>query len=506
MTWLSDLGNRVGIGIGLKRSSNSEFKNQNRHCSRQDQKVGTLGILGFETARTMSRLLSLYKSLSDEEVLKLRKELVRSEGILYLNSRDEDYLLKLACAERIEDLDRVVVAISRLGKRCSDPGLIKFDYVYADLKLGFIDLGKLEFSSKEIEKIIDKLEKFITATSGLYSGLEILNELEASDRKLNQWRNQSNAAAMAQKSNSELLDQKLAWQRQHVRHLRDISLWNQTFDKVVGLMARIVCIVYARLCVVFGHYNSVLPPVSTRHVRVYSQPVIGDFDHTQSGKEHIISKSGPILKPPSKHGLVRFWSRESKDSKPSRIENIGFGMGFKENPYIGFVGIGKPSCRLSQQAPSSTVGGSGLSLRYANVIMLMERYLKSPSSISEYGRKDLYQMLPVNLKISVTTKLKNLLRKEDETDWWDDDSLAEGLRDGLRVILGWLAPLAHNTVRWHSERNYEKQNFDAKPTLLLIQTLHFADIEKTEAAIAEVLVGLSCICRYELRCSSSGDD
>ncbi|KAI3955403.1 hypothetical protein MKW98_018504 [Papaver atlanticum] len=164
----------------------------------------------------------------------------------------------------------------------------------------------------------------------------------------------------------------------------------------------------------------------------------------------MISKSGPILKPISKHGLVRFWSRESK---PARDENIGFGMGFKENPYIGFSVIEKPS--------------SGLAMRYANVIILMERYLNSPSSISEYARKDLYQMLPDNLQ-------------------WDDDSVAQGIRDGMSVILGWLAPMAHTTVKWHTERNFEKQNFD-----------------KAKAAIVEVLVGLSCICRYELMCQYS---
>ncbi|XP_026417330.1 uncharacterized protein LOC113312809 [Papaver somniferum] len=338
MTWLSDLGNRVGTGIGIKRG------NTQKNAFTPLDKNPNLGILAFETARTMSRLLSIYKSLTDEEVLKLRKDLMRSEGILYLNSRDESYLFKLACAERIEDLDRVVIAISRLGKKCYDPGLTKFDYVYADLKFGQIDL--------------------------------------ATKRKMNQWKNQS--TALSSKSNTVIFDQKLSWQRQQVRHLRDVSLWNQIFDKIVGLMERIVCIVYARICVVFGPYHSILPAVAKgKHNRGYSQP-IAEYDHKE--QQVMISKSGPILKPISKHGLVRFWSRESK---PARDENIGFGMGFKENPYIGFSGIGKPGTNLMQQASSSTVGGSGLAMRYANVIILMERYLNSPSSISEYARKDL---------------------------------------------------------------------------------------------------------------------
>lgn len=98
--------------------------------------------------------------------------------------------------------------------------------------------------------------------------------------------------------------------------------------------------------------------------------------------------------------------------------------------------------------------------------------------------------------------------KEEELEIPGDSSSqseqAEGWRDALEAIMGWLAPIAHDTARWQSERTLEKQNFDSKPTVLLIQTLHYSDMEKTEAAIVEVLVGLSCIFRYEKRRSSPG--
>lgn len=40
-------------------------------------------------------------------------------------------------------------------------------------------------------------------------------------------------------------------QEQDVRQLRDLSLWNQTYDKVVELLVRTVCTVYTRVSTVF---------------------------------------------------------------------------------------------------------------------------------------------------------------------------------------------------------------------------------------------------------------
>lgn len=62
----------------------------------------------------------------------------------------------------------------------------------------------------------------------------------------------------------------------------------------------------------------------------------------------------------------------------------------------------------------------------------------------------------------------------------------------------WLGPLAHNMIRWQSDRSFEQQSMVPKPTsVLLLQTLYFANQAKTEAAITELLVGLNYIWRFE---------
>ncbi|KAL6998355.1 hypothetical protein U1Q18_008479, partial [Sarracenia purpurea var. burkii] len=437
-----------------------------------------LGILAFETAKTMSRLVSLYKSLDDSEMLKLVKEVIKSEGVTYLNSKDETFLLALACAERVEDLDKSAATVARLGHKCSDYGLNRFDLVYADLKLGIVDLGKMEYGSKDTEKKIEKMEKLISATSRLYTTLEALSELEVSERKIMQWK-QNRRAFQSQSPNFDLFNQKISYQRKQVRHFRETSLWNQTFDKSIGLMARIVCIVYARICVLFRPYISCLPQVSLRNHR--SPQKISEMIRFQpkycliGPDELIVSRSGPIPIT-SKPSLVRFHSQNS-------ILFSGKELGLGSNN------------RVLHAAGPSTVGGSGLALRYANLILLAERYLDSAMTIEDDARQELYVMLPENLKMLVKSKLgKNGTREED-----DDESLAEGWREALRGIMQWLAPVAQDTLKWQTERNIEKMKFESKPPALLLQTLHFSDKEKVEAAIAEVLVGLSCIYRYENR-------
>ncbi|GMH23068.1 hypothetical protein Nepgr_024911 [Nepenthes gracilis] len=468
------------------------------------EKPETLGILAFDTAKTMSRLISLYKSLSDDEINRLRKKVMKSRGVLYLNSEDEGFLLTLACAERLEDLDRAANAVAQLGQKCSDGGLHQFDQAYKNLKLGYIDVENLNYGSKDMDKAIGKMEKLIDSTSNLYEELQVLSELEASERRLNDWKKSANSSS-AQHANFDHFEKKIRCQRKQVRHLKDISLWNQSFNKSVRLMAYAVGVVYAKICNQFGPYIPILPhipsktnPKSQQKPNHHTQTLNLFHDQSQA------SRSGPIpSSQPSgqKAVLVRFLSR---DSSVFVSEDVGFAVGFGigcRDKNDSAIHSANSSNKVLQAAPPSTVGGSGLALRYANVIVLAEKYLQSDSTIGKQAREDLYNMLPVSLKTYVRSKLRNSWAEMEQQRGSKGGgfALAEGWRDAVDGILEWLGPIAHDTLTWQSERNYEQQRFVVKPTLLLMQTLHYSDLLKTETAIAEVLVGLSCIFWYENR-------
>ncbi|XP_077237151.1 protein PSK SIMULATOR 1-like [Tasmannia lanceolata] len=468
MIWFSDTNRTAGNGF--------RHSDRTKICRRfrlRSEKPPIIGILAFETAKIMSRLVSLYKSLSDEEINKLRLGIIRSEGVRYLNSKDEGFLFRLACAEKIEDLDRAALAVARLGMKCLQPELQGFESVYTDLKLGFIDLAGLGFPEKKIDRKIAKMEKFIAATSDLYTGLEALTEMEVSERKLQQWKSYSGPIAV-KKVNSDLFEEKISWQRNHVRRVRHISLWSQSFEKIVSLMARIVCNVFVRICIVFGPYVSDLPQVILDE-NLKSPPKLQIYGpHCP-----IISASGPL---------------ERTVAKPVIMTNscpLSYGFTKKQNR----VRNGKAYREVSGE----TVGGAAMAIRYANVIILAEKFLNYPESVDLESRESLYEMLPWSLRVAVREKMRKWRREEEGFGFYRDLSLAEGWREGLEGILGWLGPMAHDMIRWQGERNMERKEFSSGPTVLLLQTLYFSDMVKTEAAIAEVLAGLSYIFRYENR-------
>ncbi|KAK4419038.1 hypothetical protein Salat_2316600 [Sesamum alatum] len=444
--------------------------------TRRHKKAGQVGILAFETAKTMSRLVSLYKSLSDEEITRLTKDVVKSQGVAFLNSRDEDFLLSLACAERLEDLDRAAAAVSRLGKKCIDSNLDRIDLVYTDLKLGILDFGRSEYGSRLTERKVQKMEKLVSATSSLHAALDALAEMEISERKVKQMKKGNMHMSNA---NFDHFNQKIEHQRKEVRNFKEISLWCKTFDEIVSMMTRIVIILYARICVVFKQYIPVRLSLSLPEMACFQEQK--EVSLIEPIKQEILLHPGPILREP-KPEILQSHSQKS-DVFVNEYDVLGKDME-----------IVAKNNRVFHSAGPSTLGGSGLALRYANVILLAEKYLDSATSIGRHERESLYEMLTENLKALVRTKLRQNMKCKE-----DDALLADGWRGAMAEIMGWLAPMAHNTVKWQMERNVEKMKFDSKPGVLLLQTLHFSDKEKTEAAVAEVLVGLSCMYRFENR-------
>lgn len=143
-------------------------------------------------------------------------------------------------------------------------------------------------------------------------------------------------------------------------------------------------------------------------------------------------------------------------------------------------------------APESCLGGAGLALHYANLIMFIEKLAISPYHICSDERDDLYGMLTGTIRASLRARLRPFAKNDTPCD----AVLAAEWSDTVQRILGWLATLAHNMVRWQAERNFEQRNVASSGTVLLLQTLHFADQGKTEAAVTELLVGLNYLWRF----------
>lgn len=509
--WIVKMRNQVSANLKHALLLESSTKKTPKPISLPKQ---TIGILSFEVANIMSKTIHLHRSLSDTEISKLKSEVFRSEGVRNLVSSDENHLLDLAVSEKLDDLSRVASVVSRLGKKCNEPALQGFEHVYEDIVNGVIDFRKLGFLVKDMESMVKKMERFVNATCSLYCEMEVMNELEQAVVKLQ--RSQQHQESV------KAFEQKLMWQRQDVRSLRDASLWNQTYDKVVEMLARTVCTIYGRIETVFGGLGlRVKKDVTLKRDRskneankvTNSRSVAGFKDSRRSDAEEF-TRAGDFNFPCGTNPGRMFMECLAMNSSVSRTigddddeDDARITIPLNTARMIQTSKFGFKS-RLTQHASASTIGGSALSLHYANVVIVVEKLLKYPHLIGEEARDDLYQMLPTSLKTTLKASLRSYLKNISIYD----APLAHDWKETIDGILSWLAPLAHNMIRWQSERNFEQHNQIVKRTnVLLLQTLYFADREKTEATICKLLVGLNYICHYEqqqnalLNCSSSFD-
>lgn len=337
--------------------------------------------------------------------------------------------------------------MSRFSKRCEDSSLRSFERVFDEFSNTGRDPYNWVLNWKEMDaKINKKMERLKTATSTLYREMEELVILETDVRKKH-----------LQKTVD--LQQKILVQRQEVKYLKERSLWNRSFDTATSLLARSIFTVLARIKLVFGIGNGVSSYAVSLPRSLSASAAVYPSDQNPNSYEVV---SSTLMSKSSKR-------LDRKDS------NRGF---FELNSKM-------------LKPPMSTLGASALALHYANLIIVMEKMIRSPQLVGLDARDDLYSMLPNSIRSFLRARLKGVGFSAS------DPGLAGEWRDALGKILGWLAPLAHNMIKWQSERSFEQQNLMPKTNVLLLQTLYFANKEKTEAAITELLVGLNYIWRFE---------
>lgn len=234
----------------------------------------------------------------------------------------------------------------------------------------------------------------MSSTGNLQSAMEGLNEMEVSrSSRLRRLQTLEVAKHGAVKPNMEYFNERMKNQRKQVQHFKEVSLWSQTFDKVVSLMAKIVCIVYVRIFSIFGPHVADMQCMR-QHDEFY-QTNRWLFDDNEEAMLMHESNSSPSLKP-SKMWLFRSPKSPISPKSPPSGHRAG-GVTVNSNREI----VRGKNNRVFNMAAPSTVGGSGLSLRYANVILFAERCLRTPATIGEDARVSLYEMLPERVRDKV---------------------------------------------------------------------------------------------------------
>ncbi|XP_068309063.1 protein PSK SIMULATOR 1-like isoform X2 [Pyrus communis] len=146
------------------------------HVAEADKPV--IGILAFEVAGLMLKVVDLWNSGSENEMLRLREEVVNSIGVRRLVSDDDYYLMEIAVNETVENLGYLAVSVVRLGKKCTDPVYHRFEEFFDDpVENGFQWFG-WPYKWKKMERKVKKMKRFVEATMQLSQELEVLAELE----------------------------------------------------------------------------------------------------------------------------------------------------------------------------------------------------------------------------------------------------------------------------------------------------------------------------------------
>ncbi|KAF3658669.1 hypothetical protein FXO37_14310 [Capsicum annuum] len=84
-------------------------------------KGNKISILAFEVANTIVKGANLKHSLSKDNVQHLKEVVLPSEGVQLLITKDMDELLRIAAADKRDELKIFSGEVVRFGNRCKDP-------------------------------------------------------------------------------------------------------------------------------------------------------------------------------------------------------------------------------------------------------------------------------------------------------------------------------------------------------------------------------------------------
>ncbi|KAJ9675259.1 hypothetical protein PVL29_024281 [Vitis rotundifolia] len=198
-------------------------------------KGNKITILAFEVANTIVKGSNLMQSLSKENIAHLKEVVLLSEGVQHLISKDMEELLRIAAADKREELKIFSGEVVRFGNRCKDPQWHNLDRYFE--KLGS-ELTPQKQLKEEADTVMQQLMTLVQYTAELYHELHALDRFEQDYRRKLQEEDNSNAA---QRGDSlALLRAELKSQRKHVRSLKKKSLWSKILEEVMEKLVDIV--------------------------------------------------------------------------------------------------------------------------------------------------------------------------------------------------------------------------------------------------------------------------
>ncbi|CAL5332142.1 hypothetical protein CsSME_00013527 [Camellia sinensis var. sinensis] len=407
---MSSFLGRAGI-VGLERavevldtlgSGMSNLNSNSGFISGMASRGNKISILAFEIANTVAKGANLVQSLSQENVQFLKEEVLHSEGVQQLVSKDMKELLSIAAADKREEFNVFSREVVRFGDLCKDPQWHNLGRFFS--KLGS-DHAINKTLREEAEMTMQELTNTAQHTSELYHELNALDRFEQDyRRKLEELQSLN----LPRKGESVMiLQSELKNQRKLVRSLKKKSLWARSLEEVVEKLVDIVTFLHQEISEAFED-----------------------------------------------NGLVLVGTE--RDNKPERL------------------------------------GVAGLALHYANLINQIDNIASRPTSLPANMRDQLYHGLPNSVKIALRSRCQTIDTKEELT--------IPQIKAEMEKTLQWLVPVATNTSKahqgfgwvgeWANTCNEFGKKGDTHNNVIRLQTLHHADMHKTDHYILEMAAWL----------------
>lgn len=153
------------------------------------------------------------------------------------------------------------------------------------------------------------------------------------------------------------------------------------------------------------------------------------------------------------------------------------------------------------------LGAAGLALHYANIIINIDNILARSNSVPLLLRDTLYKSLPPSIKSLLRVKFQSFRAKEGLSG-------AE-IKNEMEKILCWIVPIAVNTAKahhgfgwvgeWVNTRTEGSRKSTSASDVIRIETFHYADKEKTEAYMLELLLWLNLMVNVSKASASTGE-
>ncbi|XP_008799192.1 protein PSK SIMULATOR 1 [Phoenix dactylifera] len=248
----------VGLGKAVEvldtlGSSMTSLHLSSAFVSATTTKGNKISILAFEVANTVVKGANLMQSLSKESIKHLKEEVLPSEGVQHLISKDMDELLRIAAADKREELKVFSKEVVRFGNRCKDPQWHNLDRYFDKLASELTTQEQL----KEAEAVMQQLLTSVQYTAELYHELHALDRFEQDYRRKQQ--EEDNPNAVQRGDNLQILRQELKSQKKHVKGLKKRSLWSKNLEEVMEKLVDIVHFLHLEIHGAFGSADSDKP-------------------------------------------------------------------------------------------------------------------------------------------------------------------------------------------------------------------------------------------------------